>query len=372
MPACSKLWISLAVKNAVRTMNYYEELGVSRTASLAEIRQAYKALVRVLHPDQQQEEHLKRLSELQLRRLNHMLQVLSDPCQRRPYDLSLDRLLPVLLRDDTLQKVSLSEFRGVRLQLRLKPGVLVWLLIAGIAISAGVFWFRAPEQAYPEPVRVTEVKPVQQARKTTNVPMPTQHEPLEREHIEHRSTEPRSIEPKSIEPVSALANTSREPKRPPESVQANSAAATVPATVPAPQPGEPALVASEVAPKAPEYSMSGKWLYVMRHDNAKKGMYPPEYIEMLITRQAGLLKGRYHATYKVTDRPISSEVNFQFEGKQSNAVAVLPWFASNGSRGELRLKRISDDSLEVNWITTSFGNANTLASGTAVLYRSDP
>ena len=42
---------------SARSMNFYEELGVARSASIAEIQQAYKALVRILHPDQQQDEH---------------------------------------------------------------------------------------------------------------------------------------------------------------------------------------------------------------------------------------------------------------------------------------------------------------------------
>src|SRR5207249_2382945 len=102
----------------------YEELGVNRSASITEIRQAYKALVRVVHPDQHQDENLKRLSELQLRRLNHILQVLSDPLRRQQYDLSLDRLLPVFGRPEPPQKILLSKLRGIRIRFRPEPGTL--------------------------------------------------------------------------------------------------------------------------------------------------------------------------------------------------------------------------------------------------------
>jgi len=33
-------------------MNYYEELGLSRAATTEQVRQAYRNLVRLLHPDQ--------------------------------------------------------------------------------------------------------------------------------------------------------------------------------------------------------------------------------------------------------------------------------------------------------------------------------
>src|SRR5690348_5432195 len=61
------------------TMTYYEELGVSETASREEIRQAYKQLARVIHPDHCGDNPTRRLADLQLKRLNGILEMLLDP-----------------------------------------------------------------------------------------------------------------------------------------------------------------------------------------------------------------------------------------------------------------------------------------------------
>ena len=70
-------------------MNYYEELGLSESSSVEEIHQAYKSLVRLLHPDRQREEQLRKIAELQLIRLNQILEVLTDPLLRLKYDESI-------------------------------------------------------------------------------------------------------------------------------------------------------------------------------------------------------------------------------------------------------------------------------------------
>lgn len=70
-------------------MNYYEEFGISRDASAAKIRQAYKTLARVLHPDAHPDEALKGMAERQMTRLNAMLETLLDPDERRAYDARL-------------------------------------------------------------------------------------------------------------------------------------------------------------------------------------------------------------------------------------------------------------------------------------------
>ena len=70
-------------------MDYYEELGVARSASVEEVRRAYRNVARLLHPDQQADGALRRLAGLQMTRLNEILQTLTDPMSRREYDRSL-------------------------------------------------------------------------------------------------------------------------------------------------------------------------------------------------------------------------------------------------------------------------------------------
>jgi len=76
-------------------MNYYEELAVAEDASLDEIRQAYRGLARLLHPDNQLDPRLKSAAEIQMIRLNEILATLADPEKRRQYNASLCRKLAV-------------------------------------------------------------------------------------------------------------------------------------------------------------------------------------------------------------------------------------------------------------------------------------
>jgi hypothetical protein len=70
-------------------VNYYEELGVARSASVDEIRRAYRNVARLLHPDRQADETLRRMAGFQMTRLNAVLQTLTDPAARREYDQGL-------------------------------------------------------------------------------------------------------------------------------------------------------------------------------------------------------------------------------------------------------------------------------------------
>jgi DnaJ-class molecular chaperone len=59
-------------------ITFYDELGVHRTATAEEIRDSFRALVRILHPDHQTDPQLKEMAERQMRKLNRVYAVLSD------------------------------------------------------------------------------------------------------------------------------------------------------------------------------------------------------------------------------------------------------------------------------------------------------
>lgn len=63
-------------------MDYYEILGVSRSASQTEIRNAYRKLAKQYHPDRNSSEHAKTYIQL----INEAYETLSDEERRRQYD----------------------------------------------------------------------------------------------------------------------------------------------------------------------------------------------------------------------------------------------------------------------------------------------
>jgi len=132
----------------------------------------------------------------------------------------------------------------------------------------------------------------------------------------------------------------------------------------------PVDVAGAPPPSERASSFDGTWVYVRpRVSPSQLPMYPAEYVEVVIVEQSGTLRGRYRARYRVPDRPISAEVAFRFEGRYDTGTAELPWTGAGGAKGDLKLKLISRDKVELSWIATELGSQMGLASGTAVLTR---
>jgi hypothetical protein len=70
-------------------MNYYEELGVPSTANTEEIRRAHRRLIKIYHPDGHVAPDAKLRAETQMRRINAIVSILSDPQSRLKYNEQL-------------------------------------------------------------------------------------------------------------------------------------------------------------------------------------------------------------------------------------------------------------------------------------------
>jgi curved DNA-binding protein len=75
--------LKLVAAMAVQFRDYYETLGVSKTASEAEIKKAFRKLARQHHPDVAKD---KKAAEEKFKQINEAYEVLGDPEKRKKYD----------------------------------------------------------------------------------------------------------------------------------------------------------------------------------------------------------------------------------------------------------------------------------------------
>jgi DnaJ domain len=321
------------------SMTYYEELGLPADASREELRQAYKHLVRLLHPDQCTEDTTRHLADLQMKRLNGILSMLLDPERRAAYDRSLfagpaKRIDPFLwLRDQRWQRPSAAI-----------GGALLVLVVCA------VFPLHPPPHPTPHPTPHPQV--ARAGGLTAILPQP---KPSRRSAPRdgHRAA---AVDQES--PAEVLSGYQAE--APPAHGEPHAAE-------PAPATPEPAKPDEWEVPHTPQ-TIAGEWFFVPS-PAIKNTEYPPEYIELRVSEDHGAIRGRYRARYRVADRAISPNVAFQFEGRTLPEGGVLPWRGAGGSQGEITLRLLANGDLDVEWIAEQMGEELGLISGKARLIR---
>ena len=118
--------------------------------------------------------------------------------------------------------------------------------------------------------------------------------------------------------------------------------------------------------------LAGLWQYNPSKQTIQKpGLYAAQQVEVGISEESGVLYGYYAAHYFVPDGGVSPEVTFKFSGESGTDSATGTWSGVNGNRGEIRLRALSNNSLEVVWVTTHMAHANSLASGKVTLSRAN-
>ncbi len=358
-------------------INFYEELGVASDATPEEIRDAFRSLARLLHPDQQTDLQLKEIAERQMRKLNPIYAVLSDPERRRRYDEDLLDGYPGPIIIDGGPPRNLHRIAG-----RLVWGTAI-LVIGGL-----LYWLSS--DTTPGPQSHTRIENLIDSAPASNSSSGSADPGQEiarlraslRTAMAQRDQALSELSAQRGRPASDSASSSTphqdDRTAPMMAMTELPSPPRLPAAAPAPLRTDiPAVGTSKPEPSrsdspSPNRRLAGFWFYAkpaQGQRNKDQSLYPPEYIEAVITEENGVVHGKYRSRFRIVDRAISPEVNFSFSGAPNGSVVTCPWTGPGGAKGELTLRLVSDNSIRVDWSATDLGTQQGLISGTAVLTR---
>jgi hypothetical protein len=339
-------------------MNYYEELGIDRDATISEIREAYKLAARLLHPDIQRDQRLKELAEREMKRLGGIVAVLVNPRERARYNAELaDEARPVRLA--MLARAGWPEL----LQTVVRHWF--WVLLGSTTIGMGTWYGFARGADAPRAHAAAESARAAAGPAVTEL----QQAPEGRRPLKTAET----TGTRNVGQTLPLRPTVSEAREPVPSVTLPMPVET-PADVATVQPGAGRAAQkwpAEAVSNGDESPFTGEWLYAadgQKEDRA--GSYPARYVEFRLRTEGGTLVGDYRAVHTLVDKAISPEVVLRVRGESpSGNAATLDWESSAGARGQLELTLRSPNQLQVKWWTTQFGRQEALSSGMAVLMR---
>jgi curved DNA-binding protein CbpA len=334
-------------------MNYYEELGIPKTASAEEVRRAYRSLARLVHPDQQSDEALRRLAGIQMARLNEILKTLTEPKLRARYDDSLRRQARQAAggRERMRAHRMAAEELAVSFNSERRWGRLAWPA-AGLLGIGLIGLFLAQDAAVQHPSVDGEVAAGGHLGDEAGAwPVRTEGRPTVTDRKEGGAREPGGTKagdfPNYMGPGERLLPPDYSDRR-----------------------GRGGGTGSERTDGTPAGKFGGEWYFAKPAKIADgEGICPPMYIDVEISESRGEVRGSYSARYMVGERKISPFVEFEFAGTVREPAADLDWSGAVGAKGRVRLRLLSARSLRVEWSADQVGQEMGLASGMATLAR---
>jgi hypothetical protein len=304
-------------------VNHFEEFGLGRSATVEEIRQAYKVLAQLLHPDRHPDEKLRRVAECQMKRLNETVGILLDPEQRRRYEAEIDGGIAQFPRPPVI--IVRQPEPPPEMWWRKITSQSIWCLIAGFAL-ASILWYGF------ETDRTVLVRPAQVLA-----------QPLDKQGFgddESRGS--------NIDAASRITELEQRLARLEKERSAHAAQSQLSSTT---------------------RGLTGTWVY----DSPRADSDPvaaARHIVLRIDEQTGgTIQGSYTSSSQRLEGTPTTVLAFRFAGKASGSRVQFPWTATGGASGEIQLRLLGPDALEARWWADALGTDSMDTSGAAVLWR---
>ena len=137
-----------------------------------------------------------------------------------------------------------------------------------------------------------------------------------------------------------------------------------------PPPPNSVLPPPVMTPRGNRDPLEGEWVYAPTEpEKHKAGLYPPDFIQLRLTKDTGGMRGEYSARYSITDnRPVSPNVSFVLKATDQKALRYV-WTSADGSSGWLLIRSLEPDTMRLEWKATRFHGGPALTSGMATLVR---
>jgi hypothetical protein len=333
-------------------ITYYEELAVEEQASQEEIRDSFRTLVRLLHPDQQSDPQLKEMAERQMRKLNRIYAVLSDPDRRAAYNESLNKprhAAPIIVfsgADGNVKKliVRLSAITGIMLG----SALLIWFMATSNNNEGRV------QEAHASSGRNTD-GPVDGGDQIARL----------RDQLRSAEAE-RDSALEQLEKIGGKAAVAKVAVAKAPVAKADVAKADEQEAPAANEPPRRSMVPANPA------QFAGLWVFSRGKGSASPGgksQYPPEYIQIHVSEKRGVLHGQYHSRYQVLDHASSPDVDFTFTGTPVGNELNCNWQGPGGARGHLAMKLVSARTVDLAWSANELGSLQWLTNGDAMLIK---